>query len=51
MRRTHRAAHRTLWPLLGLIVGACLVLALLLRPPPEVPAASEARVTLPAVLP
>ena len=31
----HRAAHRKLWPLLGLLVGAGLVLALVLRPPPE----------------
>lgn len=35
MRKIHRTAHRKVWPLLGLIVGAGLVLALLLRPAPE----------------
>jgi len=35
VRKMHRAAHRKLWPLLGLLVGAGLVLALVLRPPPE----------------
>lgn len=35
MRRPHRALHRKAWPLLGLAVGAALVLALALRPPPE----------------
>ena len=44
MRRSHRTAHRALWPLLALAVGLGLGLALLLRPPPDPvaePVASE----------
>jgi hypothetical protein len=37
MRRTHRAAHRRVWPILALLVGAGLVLALVLRPAPDQP--------------
>jgi hypothetical protein len=37
MRRTHRAAHRRAWPILALLVGAGLLLALVLRPAPEQP--------------
>ncbi|MFN4284219.1 MAG: hypothetical protein ACK4NA_16430 [Alphaproteobacteria bacterium] len=36
MRRSHRAAHRAVWPLLTLGLGAALALALVLRPPPEI---------------
>src|SRR5207248_9902473 len=35
MRRTHRLAHRMLWPLLTLAVGLALALSLILRPPPD----------------
>jgi hypothetical protein len=40
MRRSHRSAHRALWPALALMVGLGLTLALLLRAPPP-PAAVE----------
>ena len=52
MRRTHRAVHRRLWPALAAAVGAALVLALVLRPPPEnaVPAPAEASFTVIEVL-
>jgi hypothetical protein len=51
MKRAHRAAHRKLWPLLGLVIGAGLLLALVLRPPPEPPTASAAQVSLQELLP
>jgi hypothetical protein len=34
MRRSQRAVHRALWPLLAVAVGLGLALALILRPPP-----------------
>lgn len=37
MRRSHRTAHRLLWPLLALLLGAGLTMALLLRAPPPSP--------------
>lgn len=46
MKRAHRAAHRRLWPLLGLLVGAGLLLALVLRPPPEGAAATDGGFTV-----
>jgi hypothetical protein len=35
MRRTHRSAHRALWPVLALAVALGLAMALVLRPPPQ----------------
>jgi len=35
MTRSHRAAHRLLWPILAVLVGLGFALALTLRPPPE----------------
>ena len=35
MRRSHRSAHRALWPVLALAVALGLTLALALRPPPD----------------
>ena len=32
MRRPHRAAHRVIWPVLGLVVALGLALALAWRP-------------------
>src|ERR1043166_2679491 len=37
MTRGHRSVHRVLWPVLALIVGLGVTMALLLRPPPEQP--------------
>ena len=38
MTRTHRLAHRIIWPGLAAVVSIALVAALVLRPPPETPA-------------
>ncbi len=38
MRRTHRSVHRIVWPLLVLLVGAGVAMALVKRPPPDPPA-------------
>ena len=43
MTHGHRAFHRMLWPALALIVGLGFTMALVWRPPPEVPAATEPR--------
>ncbi len=43
MKRTHRAVHRVLWPILALAVALGFALALDLRPPPDEPPASEAQ--------
>jgi hypothetical protein len=44
MKRSHRTAHRLLWPLLALLVGLGVTMALLLRaPPPPPPAAIESQ--------
>jgi hypothetical protein len=43
MTRGHRTVHRMLWPALALIVGFGFTMALILRPPPEPPAATEPR--------
>jgi hypothetical protein len=41
MRRAHRSLHRALWPLLALALVIGFTMALMLRPPPEPPQASE----------
>jgi hypothetical protein len=41
MRKAHRTAHRRVWPILALLVGAGLVLALALRPPPDPPVVTQ----------
>jgi hypothetical protein len=41
MKRSHRAVHRALWPVLALAVTLGFVLALSLRPPPDAPPAAE----------
>jgi hypothetical protein len=43
MTRSHRAAHRLIWPLLALLVGLGFATALVQRPPAEAPAAAEGR--------
>jgi hypothetical protein len=35
MRRSHRAVHRALWPVLALAVALGFGMALALRPPPD----------------
>mgnify|MGYP001446467470 CR=1 FL=1 len=37
MRRTHRTAHRMLWPALAVLVGLALATSLLMRAPPPAP--------------
>ena len=39
MTRGHRIVHRMLWPVLAAIVAFGVIMALLLRPPPEQPEA------------
>lgn len=41
MRRSQRAFHRVVWPLLALAVALGFTLALVLRPPPDQPSATE----------
>ena len=38
MRRTHRTAHRMLWPALAVLVGIALAMSLAMRAPPPAPA-------------
>jgi hypothetical protein len=40
MTRSHRFAHRLIWPVLALIVVVGLSAAIVLRPPPDPPAAT-----------
>jgi hypothetical protein len=40
MRRAHRSFHRVLWPVLALAVALGFAMALVLRPPPDTPAAT-----------
>ncbi len=35
MRRTHRAVHRVVWPVIGALLLIGIVAALSVRPPPE----------------
>ncbi len=40
MTRGHRSFHRMIWPALAVIVALGFTMALVLRPPPEQPAAA-----------
>ena len=40
MTRTHRSAHRLIWPALAFLVSIGVTMALAMRPPPEAPAHS-----------
>ena len=40
MTRSHRLAHRLIWPALALLVALGFTLALTLRPPPDPPPAA-----------
>ena len=42
MTRSHRLAHRCIWPILALAVVVGFTTALMLRPPPDPPAAAGA---------
>jgi hypothetical protein len=41
MTRSHRFAHRLIWPALAVAVVLGLTMALALRPPPDPPAAAD----------
>lgn len=41
MRRAHRAFHRTIWPILAVVVAFGFVMALALRAPPDSPPAAQ----------
>ena len=41
MKRAHRRAHFVIWPLLAIALAIGVVMALVLRPPPEKGAAIE----------
>jgi hypothetical protein len=43
MTRSHRLAHRLIWPVLAVVVALGTVMALALRPPPDPPAATESK--------
>jgi hypothetical protein len=43
MTRGHRAFHRILWPVLALVIALGFTMALVLRPPPEMPAAETSK--------
>jgi len=43
MRRSHRSAHRVVWPVLALLVGLGLTLSLMMRAPPPPPAVEVTR--------
>jgi hypothetical protein len=43
MTRSHRRVHRMVWPALALVVGFAFVMALVLRPPPEIEAPPPAQ--------
>jgi hypothetical protein len=40
MTRSHRFAHRLLWPVLAIVIALGFTMALALRPPPEPPPAA-----------
>ena len=42
MTRGHRTFHRMLWPVLAVLVALGFTMALVMRPPPEQPAAPAA---------
>jgi hypothetical protein len=41
MTRSHRFAHRLIWPALAIVVALGFTMALALRPPPEPPPAAQ----------
>jgi hypothetical protein len=41
MTRSHRSAHRLIWPALAILLALGFTMALALRAPPEPPAATE----------
>ena len=41
MRRAHRTTHRMLWPALAVLVGIAFAMSLVMRAPPDPPAAIE----------
>jgi hypothetical protein len=43
MRRSQRAVHRVLWPVLALAIGIGVTLALVWRPPPSAPQSEVVR--------
>jgi hypothetical protein len=43
MTRGHRAFHRILWPVLALVIALGFTMALVMRPPPEMPAAETSK--------
>jgi hypothetical protein len=43
MTRSHRLAHRLIWPVLAIAVALGLTMALTLRPPPDPPAAAGSK--------
>jgi hypothetical protein len=43
MTGSQRRFHRAIWPILALVVGLGMTMALVLRPPPEPPAAGEGK--------
>jgi hypothetical protein len=43
MTRSHRFAHRLIWPVLAVVVVLGLTMALALRPPPDPPAAADGK--------
>lgn len=43
MKRAHQSVHRTIWPVLAVLVSLGLVMSLVLRAPPPVPAAAEVK--------
>jgi hypothetical protein len=47
MKRSHRAAHRALWPVLALAVALGFALALDWRPPPDADAPPATQATSP----
>jgi len=41
MTRGHRRVHRLLWPVLAVVVALGFTMALVKRPPPELPVQAE----------
>jgi len=51
MTRGHRTVHRLLWPVLALLVALGFTMALVKRPPPELPASIESKTRGDALMP